>query len=250
MTKSSTKKANVFQELWGLVSQIQKLTDVSYSRLNRRDRRKLATRKALMNATLTLLSSRSIDAVTVDDIAMQADVAKGTFYNYFQDKDALARELALSLRARMENEIALTNEGVADPAERIGRALCCVLRYCQKAPEQAPAMARLFPHATDPAAPINAGVRADVRAGKARGRILTPSEDVAVACIIGVFMAGVTRALELSPRRANAFVRDLGVILLHGLGLSRAQAVRIMIQAVASILTNRAIAKASVLTDS
>jgi len=241
MTKPSTNKAKLLEslrEFWGLISQIQKLTDVPYSRPNRRERRKLATHKALMDATLTLLSSRSIDAVTVDDIAMQADVAKGTFYNYFQDKDALARELALTLRARVENAIALTNEGVADPAERIARALCCVVRYCQKAPEQAPAMARLFPHATDPAAPINAGVRADVRAGRAQGRILTPSEDVAIACIIGVFMAGVTRALELSPRQAKTFVRDLGVILLHGLGVGRAQADRIMIEAVASVLSS------------
>ena len=139
---------------------------------------------------------------------MRADVAKGTFYNYFPDKDALARELALSLRAHMETKIALTNEGATGPAERIARSLCCVLRYCQNAPEQAAAMARLFPHAADFAAPINAGVRADVRAGRARGRIRAPSEDVAVACIIGVFMAGVTRALELSPRQAKTFVRD------------------------------------------
>ncbi len=219
------------------VGQIRKLREAPAGRVpNRRDRRKLATRQAFLDATIALLSSRSMDALTVDEIAMRADVAKGTFYNYFPDKDALARELALSLRAHMETEIALTNEGATDPAERIARALCCVLRYCQNAPEQAAAMARLFPHAADPAAPINAGVRADVRAGRARGRIRAPSEDVAVACIIGVFMAGVTRALELSPRQAKTFVRDLGTILLHGLGLSRSQAEGIMAQAVESVL--------------
>jgi AcrR family transcriptional regulator len=203
---------------------------------NRRDRRKLATRHALLDATLALLASRSIDALSVDEIAMRADVGKGTFYNYFPDKDALESELCSHVRTRMETEIARTNEGVSDPAERIARALCCVLNFCLGAPEQAVAMMRLFPHATDPAAPLNSGVRADVTQGLARGRIVAPSEDVAVACIVGVFMAGVNRALDLSAEQAKTFARDLGAVLLHGLGLGRAQAERIMSQAVESVL--------------
>ena len=97
-------------------------------------------------------------------------------------------------------------------------------------------MMRLFPHATDPATPINSGVRSDITEGLARGRIVAPSEDVAVACIVGLFMAGVNRALDLSPEQAKTFAHDLGVVLLHGLGLGRSQAERIMTQAVESVL--------------
>jgi AcrR family transcriptional regulator len=163
-------------------------------------------------------------------------VAKGTFYNYFPDKDALERELASHVRVSVETEIARTNEGISDPAERIARAFCCVLRFCLGAPEAAAAMARLFPHAMDPAAPINSGVRGDVAEGLARGRIVAPSEDVVVACIVGVFMAGINRVLDLSPAQTKTFARDLGAILLHGLGLSRAQAERTMALAVESVL--------------
>lgn len=203
---------------------------------DRRARRKLATRQALLEATHDLLASRSMDALSVDEIAMRADVAKGTFYNYFPDKDALAREVASDVRTRIENEITRANEGIDDPAARIGRALCCVLGFGLSTPKQALAMMRLFPHATDPAAPINSGVRRDVTQAIARGRIMAPSEDVAVACIVGVFMAGVNRALNLPPGRVKAFARDLGTILLHGLGLSQTQAARIMAEAVESVL--------------
>ncbi|MGO9263446.1 MAG: TetR/AcrR family transcriptional regulator [Candidatus Binataceae bacterium] len=219
------------------VAQIRKLKEAPAGRVsNRRDRRKLATRQALLDATIDLLSSRSMDALTVDEIAMRADVAKGTFYNYFPDKDALERELSWYVRARMENEISRTNEGVSDPAERIARAFCCVLHFCLGAPEEAATMMRLFPHATDPAAPINSGVRGDVTEGLARGRIVASSEDVAVACIVGVFMAGVNRALDLSSGQVGTFAADLGAIMLHGLGLRRAQAERILAQAVESVL--------------
>jgi hypothetical protein len=55
------------------------------STLSRRDRRRLETRQALLDASHTLLASRNLDALSVDQIAMRADVAKGTFYNYFAD---------------------------------------------------------------------------------------------------------------------------------------------------------------------
>ena len=204
---------------------------------NRRDRRKLATRQALIHATQDLLASRSMDALSVDEIAMRADVAKGTFYNYFADKDELAREIASDTRTQIENQITRANEGIENPAERIGRAFCCVIGLALSAPKQAAAMMRLFPRALDPAAPINSGVRRDVAEGVAQGRIVAASEDVAIACIVGVFMAGVNRALELSADSARGFAQELGVILLHGLGLSRMQAARIMRDAVGSVLT-------------
>ena len=61
--------------------------------------------------------------------SMQADVARGTFYNYFPDKDGLERNLLRTFACAMEDEIARTNEGVSDPAERIARAFCCVLHF-------------------------------------------------------------------------------------------------------------------------
>ncbi len=64
----------------------------------RRERRKLATRDALLDAARSLLVSRSMDALSVDEIVERADVARGTFYNYFADKDALERELTSQSR--------------------------------------------------------------------------------------------------------------------------------------------------------
>jgi AcrR family transcriptional regulator len=220
----------------GGVSRIRKLKETSQRVPSRRDRRKLATRQALLDAAHSLLASRSMDALSVDEIALRADVAKGTFYNYFPDKDALARELASHLRTRLENEIGRANEGIDDPAQRIARAFCCVLRFCLSAPEQAAAMMTLFPRATDPAAPINSGVRRDITDGIAQGRIVAPAEDVAVACIVGVFMAGANRVLDLSADQARGFAQELGTMLLHGLGLSRTQARHMMREAVESVL--------------
>jgi len=216
--------------------QVRRAKEVARRSPGRRERRKLATRAALLDATQALLASRSMDALSVDEIVQRADVARGTFYNYFADKDALERELAAHVRARVENDIARTNEGISDPVERIARAFCCILRFFLREREQAAAMARLFPRATDPAAPINSGVRGDVTKGFEQGRIAAPSEDVAVASIVGVFMAGVNRALDLPSGKAGGLAIGMGTILLHGLGVRRTQAERIMTRAVQSVL--------------
>jgi AcrR family transcriptional regulator len=205
--------------------------------VGRRDRRKIATRQALLDAARSLLVSRSMDALSVDEIVERADVARGTFYNYFPDKDALERELASRTRSRIEDEIARVNEGVRDPAQRIARAFCSVVRLGISAPKEAAAMMRLFPRATDPVAPINAGVRRDAAEGMNQGRIVADSEDVVVAYVMGVFTAGVNRARDLSSDRVRKFAQGLGAILLYGLGLKRAEAERIVRDAVASILT-------------
>jgi AcrR family transcriptional regulator len=205
---------------------------------SRVERRKARTHQALIDATHSLLASRSIDALSVDEIADCADVAKGTFYNYFADKEALARELGANVRARIEGEISRINAKVSDPAVRIARAFTCVLRFGMREPQQALAMIRMFPHAIDPSAPLNTGVRADVISGLANKRIVAPSSEIGVAFIVGVGAAGLNRVLDLTPEEAVTFTRELGIILLHGLGLSRAQASRIMAAAVASVLTD------------
>ncbi len=177
-----------------------------------------------------------MDALGIDEIAERADVARGTFYNYFADKEALERELASRSRSRIESEIARVNEGVMDPVERIARAFVSALHLGISAPQQATAMMRLFPRATDPAAPINSGVRRDVAEGMIQGRIVTTSEDAVVAYVMGVFTAGVNRALDLPEDHIREFAQGLGTILLRGLGLKSAEAERIMREAIVAIL--------------
>jgi AcrR family transcriptional regulator len=205
-------------------------------RAGRRERRKLATRAALLDATRELLCQRSMDALSVDEIVERADVARGTFYNYFPDKDALERELASRTRARVEDEIARVNEAIKDPAQRIARAFCSVLRWGITGRQDAAAMMRLFPHATDPAAPINSGVRRDAAEGMTQGRIVAAAEDVVVAYVMGLFVAGLNRVLDLPAERVQEFALGLGTMLIHGLGVKRLEADRIAREAVESIL--------------
>src|SRR5579859_4133438 len=93
------------------------------------DRRRARTRTALLRAGETLFAARAVDGVSIDEIVQAADVAKGSFYNHFPDRDGLAREIAREIRIATETEVTAANAGVSDPALRVTRALCVFVRH-------------------------------------------------------------------------------------------------------------------------
>jgi AcrR family transcriptional regulator len=62
---------------------------------SRRERKKQETRQRLLECSWRLFQERGCDDTTVEDITEAADVAKGTFFNYFATKEALLDEIAL-----------------------------------------------------------------------------------------------------------------------------------------------------------
>lgn len=184
------------------------------------DRRRARTRAALLQAGQSLFATRSVDAVSIDDIVLAADVAKGSFYNHFADKESLAREIAVRVRAEAEAQIDLANAGVADPVLRMARAQAVFVRFAVRNPERARAMVRLYAGATLPNAPMNRGVRADVEAGLAAGLFRDLTVETGVLMAMGMGTVGISRVLErdgVTP--ADALARDLIFGLLRGLGV-------------------------------
>ena len=58
-----------------------------------------ARRDAILDAALDEFSARGFAATRLDDVAKHADVAKGTIYLHFKDKESLFQELIRSKMA-------------------------------------------------------------------------------------------------------------------------------------------------------
>ena len=65
------------------------------SNLSRRERKKLETRERLLVAAWQHFNRKGFDATTVEEITQAADVAKGTFFNYFETKEQVLHALVV-----------------------------------------------------------------------------------------------------------------------------------------------------------
>jgi AcrR family transcriptional regulator len=63
--------------------------------ISRRERKKQETRQHLLEAAWQLFRKKGYDDTTVQEIAEAADVAKSTFFNYFETKETIMNEIAL-----------------------------------------------------------------------------------------------------------------------------------------------------------
>jgi len=62
--------------------------------MGRRERHKTDVRNRLLRAAFELFGTRGFQATTVEDITQAADVAKGTFFNYFPTKEMMLTQMS------------------------------------------------------------------------------------------------------------------------------------------------------------
>jgi len=87
----------------------------------RRETKRSATRARLLDAALQLIGEGGFDTATIAEITQRADVGFGTFYGYFESKEAVLRAVVLEAMERLaEANDAITAE-LDDPAEVIAR---------------------------------------------------------------------------------------------------------------------------------
>jgi AcrR family transcriptional regulator len=177
-----------------------------------------------MSAGEQLFAGRSVDSVSIDDIVAAADVAKGSFYNHFEDKADLASAIFELIQGDCEFHILSANREIADPGQRVVRALCIMLRYALNHPERLSAINSLSERKTIAQSPLNRGLSLDIEAGLETGRMKGIDLEVGVIVVLGIVNIA-TRHLLTSGTATSpmALAATTGAALLRALGVEDAE---------------------------
>ena len=190
------------------------------------------TRNALIVAGRRLFSERPVDAVSIDDIVQTAAVAKGSFYNYFPDRESLVRAISSEIRGCVERGIDCANAGVEDPARRVARACCVYLRFALDDPERAGVLVRVHSGHTSLKSPLNRGLVDDISNGLGSGRLRVATLESGLLYVLGVTQMALVRIVqEPSPTLAINLAQQMCAMLLSGLRVPDVEADLIAAQA-------------------
>lgn len=164
--------------------------------LGRVDRRRARVRRRILEAVEALAGSRGIDDVTIEDITEAADVARRTFYHYFQSKHDVLVPIARARTRALNRRIDRVVEGVDDPAEVIAIALRHTLRSI---PED-PLCAWFIFRSGLPQQRLREGIgesgSRDVSRGMERGRFSIGNEAAAASLLSGAVIGALSGRLE------------------------------------------------------
>lgn len=90
-----------------------------------------ARKEQLMGEAAKLFARSGYYATRVIDIVRSAGVAKGLFYWYFDNKEALFREIVTATRDDLRRAQARAIEGEPDPIARIAKGIAASLRFVE-----------------------------------------------------------------------------------------------------------------------
>jgi AcrR family transcriptional regulator len=197
--------------------------------IGRRERRQQRTRAALVAAGRQLIAEKGPDALTIADVASMADVGFGTFYGYFDSKDALLDAVIDQVLEEIGQRNDALTAGLDDPALVVAVAVRNSMRMALEQPQLAALVVRLgFSGDTRLWDGLHRRMLRDLDAGYKSGRFAKRRRPAAHLVVGGAVMAALRSAdLEGDPHPGEVEV-PLAESVLAALGLDGADSAAVV----------------------
>lgn len=195
--------------------------------LSRRERRKAETRARLLTAARTLLARQGADATRINEITEEADVGFGSFYNYFDSKDAIVAAVVDALAEELGETIANATADLDDAAEVVAIGHRTIIQRAADDPIVGWLMLRLEMSHDLVSTALGPYVLRDLQRGIDEGRF-TIGEVGPTLIALGGALLGVVRAVLQDRTEAG---KDAGIahaiVVLQMLGVPLTDAVEV-----------------------
>jgi AcrR family transcriptional regulator len=193
----------------------------------RSDRRRERTRRRLTDAGRQLITEKGVAGLRIQEITECADVALGSFYNYFQSKDDLVEAVVTQSLEELAAAIVSGAGDQPDPAAVTSIAVRRFVRLAYDDPDFARLVVNLSHAETLFARAVHPTAQSVVEQGLASGRFTVPDVEVAVNLVVGSSLSLIRAILDgehgegAEIPHAELSLRALGVPLPEAKKISR-----------------------------
>jgi AcrR family transcriptional regulator len=184
---------------------------------DRHARRRERTRTRLVEAAKTLFAREGVDNTRINEITEEADVGFGSFYNYFDSKEAIVEAVLTEMISAQGAAIDALTARLEDPAEVIAAAHRHFVRSAREDPQWAWLLVRLDVTHDVVLAGLGPYARRDLRRGLHSGRLSVANEQVSLAASGGALLAVMRAVLDGRATKDADIHHADGVLRLFGL---------------------------------
>lgn len=193
--------------------------------LGRRERKQAETRRRLIAAAQAQLSSGGPESVTITSVTEGADVAQGTFYNYFDSRDAVIDAVIFESVERLGQRLDALTAGMTDAAEIYSFSLRHLMNTALSDPVWGWVLVRLGIAHDTLVRTLGPRAARDLQIGVDSGRFSLPDVSLAAAMTFGALLSAMQEYLDGADREASA--TQYAEYLLRMAGIDRAEAYEI-----------------------
>jgi AcrR family transcriptional regulator len=191
----------------------------------RRERTKAANRAALVTAARDAFGELGFEAVGVRDIVRRTDLASGTFYNYFPDKDAVLRAVVEEAGTEARRRVQAARTGARDVPAFVEAGYRAYFEFIVEDPATFAFLRRnvgaLGAAGLERELPLGAAELADdLRALVARGALAPLDLDYCAHAMVAVGIELGARLAERDPPDVDGATRFATALVLRGMAPS------------------------------
>ena len=189
----------------------------------KREATKAANRAAILAAARMVFADIGFGAASVRDIIRRTDLASGTFYNYFPDKESVLREILDETTIEIRVRVRAARQDAASVEDFVRNGFRAYFDYLAGDREMLELMSRnagtIRAMFDEPA--VGAGVeelRLDLERGVDDGILVEHDSELMAAAMVGAAVEVAIRLLNREPLDVEGPVELLTSVFAPGLG--------------------------------
>lgn len=183
------------------------------------------TRARLMDAAVAVFARVGYEAASVNEIAQAADVANGTFYLHFKDKNEIAAAVAFRMAADVARQLDEAMSDIDDAVERTSLATRQFIDIACSEPDWGWALFHAAWYMPDLRKQVVTYLRADIRRGVEQGAFKVGLDDFLIDTFASMVLSALLGRLrgETGPEAGS----KIAELQLRMLGVTPARAHRV-----------------------